>query len=59
MARCITNTMCRESDEDSTVIEFIPSSGGELATTATAEKKSIDGGGDQRQEAAGDKVDDP
>ena len=30
-----------------------------VGTAAMAEMKSIDGGGDQRQEAAGDKVDDP
>ena len=59
MARIMMNTMCRESDEDSTVFGFIPSFGGELATTATAEKKSVDGGGDQRQEAASNEVDDP
>ena len=41
------------------MIEFIPEFGDELATAATAEMKSVDGGGDQRQEAAGDEVDDP
>ena len=33
--------------------------GDELATTATAGLNSVDDGGDQRQEAAGDEVDDP
>ena len=38
---------------DSTKIESIPWLGGGLATAATAGAKSVDGGGDQRQEAAG------
>ena len=39
---------------DSTNIKSIPLLGGGLATMETAGTKSIDGGGDQRQEAAGD-----
>ena len=38
---------------DSTKIKSIPYLGGGLATTATTGTKSIDGGRDQRQEAAG------
>ena len=41
------------------MIEFIPKFGDELATAATARMNSVDGGGDQRQEAAGDEEDDP
>ena len=59
MARINKNTMCQESDEDSTVIESIPQFGDELAMAATAGKNSVDGGGDQRQEATGDEEDDP
>ena len=39
---------------DSTKIKSIPYLGGGLATAATVGSKSVDGGGDQRQEAAGD-----
>ena len=35
------------------MIEFIPYFGGELATAAMAGKNSVDGGGDQLLEAAG------
>ena len=40
------------------MIESIPKFGDELATAATAGKNSVDGGEDQRQEAAGDEEDD-
>ena len=59
MARIIKNTMCQESDEHSTVIESIPQLGDELATSATAGVKSVDGGGDQRREVDGDEEDNP
>ena len=36
-----------------------PKCGNGLATTATAETIPVDGGGDQRREAAGDEEDDP
>ena len=36
------------------MIEFIPKFGDELATAAAAGMISVDGGGDQRLEAAGD-----
>lgn len=39
---------------DSKKIKSIPYLGGGLATAATTGTKSVDGGGDQRQEAAGD-----
>ena len=41
------------------MIESIPWLGDELAMAATAGLIPIDGGGDQRQEAAGDEEDDP
>ena len=41
------------------MIESIPYFGDELATAAMAGMNSVDGGEDQRQEAAGDEVDDP
>ena len=58
VARINKNTMCSESDEDSTVIKFIPKLGDELATAAMAEMIPVDGGGDKWQEAAGDGEDD-
>ena len=54
MARINMKTMCQESDVGSTKIKSIPKLGGGLATAATVGTKSVDGGEDQRQEAAGD-----
>ena len=41
------------------MIESIPKLGDELATTATAGLNSVDGGRDERLEAAGGEEDDP
>ena len=54
MARINMKTMCQESDVNSTEIKSIPELGGGLATAARAGINSVDGDGDQRQEAAGE-----